>query len=244
MRIIVDTMERARADGPSSEAFESIAIFAHECRTPLGAIRNAVGVLQCTAHLSRAADDARMLISRQVDQLSALIEDLIDLASITHGRLALRKERVDIVTVIQTAAQTCAPFLAAAGRTFSQHLPTHSVYATADSIRLCQVIINLLDNAAKYTEKFGRVELTLESRTEDIVLCVSDNGIGIAAEALPYVFDLWARAGSSSQKSPSGLGIGLALVKRIVELHGGTVHATSEGVGKGTTIVVQLPKSG
>jgi len=225
----------------SSISVEPWAVLAHELRNPIGAIRNAVALMECAGQLPGAMEQARRLIARQVSQLSVLVEDLLDFASFTRGTLSLRREWIDVVPEVEAAVESCNWAIVGCGHTLRVDIPDASLYAYIDGPRLRQIIVNLLDNACKYSPAFGQIRVTLE-RVEDFAVCVvQDNGVGIAAEQIPYVFDLFTRYDSNVVSSPRGLGIGLALVREIVELHGGDVQARSGGVGCGSAFIVRLP---
>ncbi|HEY6923748.1 MAG TPA: HAMP domain-containing sensor histidine kinase [Steroidobacteraceae bacterium] len=218
---------------------EPLAVLAHELRNPIGAIRNAVALMESAGQLPRALDQARRLIARQAGQLSVLVEDLLDLASFSRGTLCLRREWIDVVPEVEAGIESCAWALTGCGHTLCVDVPHASLYAYVDGPRLRQIVANLLDNACKYTPAFGRIRLTLQ-RVGDFVLCiVEDNGVGIASDRLPYVFDLFTRLDSDTANR--GLGVGLALVREIAQLHGGEVRVHSAGTGCGSTFIVQLP---
>lgn len=222
---------------------EPLAVLAHELRNPIGAIRNAVILMESAGRLPGAMDQARRLIARQAGQLSVLVEDLLDLASFARGTLSLRRQWMDIVEEVEAAVESCAWALTGAGHSLCVDLPNAPLFAYIDGARLRQVITNLLDNACKYTPNFGRVRLTVERVEDDAVFCVEDNGVGIASDRLPYVFDLFVRSEGGLEASARGLGVGLALVRKIAELHGGEALATSRGLGCGSIFVVRWPLS-
>jgi PAS domain S-box-containing protein len=220
---------------------EFLAMLAHELRNPLAPIRNAVEIFRAkgleTSELRWGAD----VIDRQVHQMTRLVDDLLDVSRITRGKIALRTERVDLGTVIQTAIEGSRPVLNKWGHQLSVSFPAEPVYLDGDATRLSQIIANLLNNAAKYTDIGGRISLKVETTAEHAVVSVKDNGIGIPPDALPQIFDLFAQVNQALERSEGGLGIGLTLVRRLVELHGGTVEALSDGPGKGSEFVVRLP---
>ncbi|MGH7694495.1 MAG: ATP-binding protein [Gemmatimonadaceae bacterium] len=220
---------------------EFLATLAHELRNPLAPIRNALHIMQLAEHDAAAVEQARTMMERQLRQMVRLIDDLLDVSRITRGKLDLRKERVELAAVIGNAVDTTRPLIEAAGHSLTVSLPPEPVYLDADPMRLAQVFSNLLNNAAKYTDRGGRLWLTATQDDKDIVITVRDTGIGIPAEALPTVFDMFAQVDRSLEKSQGGLGIGLTLVKRLVELHGGTVEVCSDGPGKGSEFIARLP---
>lgn len=220
---------------------EFLATLAHELRNPLAPIRNALHIMQLADDDSAAIGQARTMMERQLKQMVRLIDDLLDVSRITRGKLDLRKERVELAAVIGNAVDTTRPLIEAAGHSLTVTVPPYPVYLDADPMRLAQVFSNLLNNAAKYTDRGGRLWLTASQDGSDIVIAVRDSGIGIPADSLSTVFEMFAQVDRSLEKSQGGLGIGLTLVKRLVELHGGTVEARSDGPGKGSEFIARLP---
>ena len=172
-----------------------------------------------------------------------LVDDLLDVSRVMRGKIELRRERVELATVVARAVETVQPLVDAQGHELSVRLPPESLPLDADPVRLAQVVGNLLTNAAKYTEPGGRIWLTAERDGDEAVLRVRDNGIGIAPDMLPRIFELFVQVDHASTKAQGGLGIGLTLVKNLVEMHNGTVEARSDGLGKGSEFVVRLPLS-
>lgn len=222
-------------------AVEPLAVLAHELRNPIGAIRNAVMVMETAWNLPGAMEHARRLIARQAGQLAVLVDDLMDLASFARGTLRLHREWVDIIQEVEVAVESCGWALGAAGQALSVDIPDGQFHAYVDRVRLRQIITNLLDNACKYTPAFGRIRICVERDENRVVLGVNDNGVGIAKEDLPYVFDLFSRTDNARETPIRGLGVGLTLVRELAELHGGDVRAMSDGAGCGSTFVVRLP---
>ena len=221
---------------------EFLATLAHELRNPLAPIRNALEIMRVTGvDAATVQQAARTMIERQLGQMVRLIDDLLDVSRITRGRLSLRKERAELASIIRSAIDTSRPLIDASGHTLVIELPEEVVPLDADPIRLAQVFSNLLNNAARYMERGGRIWLTAEVRGVEVVVTVRDTGIGIAADALPTIFDMFTQVDESRSQSQGGLGIGLTLVKQLVELHGGRVEAYSEGLGKGTQFTARLP---
>ena len=183
------------------------------------------------------------MMERQVHHLVRLVDDLLDVSRVMRGKIELRRERVELATVVARAVETVQPLMDAQGHQLSVRLPPESLLLDADPVRLAQVVGNLLTNAAKYTEPNGRIWLTAERDGDEAVLRVRDNGIGIAPDMLPRIFELFVQVDHASTKAQGGLGIGLTLVKNLVEMHNGTVEAHSEGLGKGSEFVVRLPIS-
>ncbi len=243
--IAEDITEKKQAEEAMKEADrrkdQFLATLAHELRNPLAPLRNAVQVLQCAKGNDALTDQAHSMIERQVGHMVRLIDDLLDISRITKGKLQLRKERLELASVIRTAQEASLPFLKAAGHDFIVTLPDEPIYLDADPVRLAQVLSNLLNNAAKYTEKGGRIQLTVQRQAQKAVIAVRDSGIGIAAENLPQLFEAFSQIVPTSERSQGGLGVGLSLVKGLVELHGGNVEAQSDGIGKGSEFIVRLP---
>ncbi len=220
---------------------EFLATLAHELRNPLAPIRNALHILKEGGANPTETADVREMMERQVQHLVRLVDDLLDVSRVMRGKVELRKEPLDLGTAVARAVETARPLLDARGHRLEVSLPPEPVQLEADPVRVAQVVANLLNNAAKYTEKPGLIRLTAERDGGDVVLRVRDTGIGIAPELLLKVFDLFTQADHSLGRSQGGLGIGLTLVRSLVELHGGTVEARSEGLGKGSEFIVRLP---
>ncbi|HJX29189.1 MAG TPA: ATP-binding protein [Thermoanaerobaculia bacterium] len=220
---------------------EFLAMLAHELRNPLAPIRNAVEVIRHLGLSDPQLDRMSDVIERQTRQLTRMVDDLLDVARISQGKIALRKEKIDLLTIVGRAVETSRPLIDAGGHRLSVALPADSPRLEGDVSRLAQVLSNLLNNAAKYTEPGGNIWLTAEWQDGDILLRVKDDGIGIPTEVLPRVFELFAQADRGLDRAQGGLGIGLTLVKSIVEMHGGTVSAFSQGPGQGSEFSVRLP---
>ncbi len=219
---------------------EFLALLAHELRNPLAPIRNAVEIIRLSTEQA-ALDHARILIERQLGHMVRLVDDLMDVSRISRNKLELRKERVDLSSVVHSVVESIRPLFEQMGHHFTVSLPPQPVIIEADLGRLAQVFINLLNNSAKYTERGGHIRLSVEQHGSDVVVAVADNGVGIPADKLPTVFDLFSQVEGSLSHSQGGLGIGLSLVKRLVEMHDGSVEAESSGLGKGSTFSVRLP---
>ncbi len=222
---------------------EFLATLAHELRNPLAPIRNALQILKMPRVDAQTVERSRDMMERQVHHLVRLVDDLLDVSRVMRGKIELRKERVELATVVARAVETVQPLVDAQGHQLSVRLPSDSLPIDADPVRLAQVVGNLLTNAAKYTEPNGRIGLTAEREGDLAVLRVRDNGIGIAPQMLPRIFELFVQADHATTKAQGGLGIGLTLVKNLVEMHNGTVEARSEGLGRGSEFVVRLPLS-
>jgi PAS domain S-box-containing protein len=220
---------------------EFIATLAHELRNPLAPIRTSIELLNRAGDDRALAERAQATMSRQVAQMVRLIDDLLDVSRITHDKLELKKEVVDLRTVVEHALDTCRPLVDAAHQELSVRLPSEPVKLSADPARLAQILGNLLTNASKYTSAEGRIWFTAERQNGEVVLRVKDSGIGIRRDMLPRVFDMFTRLPDADGKPGGGLGIGLALVKRLVEMHDGQVSAHSEGPGRGSEFCVRLP---
>ncbi|HEX7794204.1 MAG TPA: PAS domain S-box protein [Vicinamibacterales bacterium] len=220
---------------------EFLALLAHELRNPLAPISNTVRALRRGVIDKETVRSASELLQRQVGQMSRLVDDLLDMSRISSGKIELRKDRIELAPVVAQAVEAARPQFRKLNHELTVALPPQPVYVNADRARLTQVIANLLNNAAKYTDAGGRVWLTMEHQGSEAVIRVRDTGIGIAAGQLPRVFDMFAQADTSLERSRDGLGIGLTLVKTFVELHGGTVEARSAGLGRGSEFIIRLP---
>jgi PAS domain S-box-containing protein len=220
---------------------EFLAMLAHELRNPLAPIRNAVQALKIIGPPDPQTQKLRDMIDRQVTHMSRLVDDLLDVSRITRNKIELRKERLELMTAVVRAVETSRPMIDARKHRLTVSLPPDPAPVEGDLTRLSQVISNLLDNAAKYTEEGGNISLTSEKSGSRVVIRVKDDGMGIPSHILPHVFDLFTQADRSLDRSQGGLGIGLTLVRRLVELHGGSVEAHSAGPGKGSEFVIYLP---
>jgi signal transduction histidine kinase/DNA-binding response OmpR family regulator len=223
---------------------EFLAMLAHELRNPLAPIRNAVHLLRQPGAGREHLDWAGEVIDRQVRQLVRLVDDLLDVSRITRGSITLQPDWVSLAAVVGSAVETSRPLIDARKQTLTVTLPSEPVQLHADPARLAQVLANLLNNAAKYTPEGGRVTLTAERDGGDMVFRVRDTGMGIPAEMLTSIFDLFTQVERALDRAQGGLGIGLTLVRRLVEMHGGSVRASSEGADKGSEFVVRLPVGG
>jgi signal transduction histidine kinase len=221
---------------------EFLAMLAHELRNPLAPIRTSVQLMQIDGLPAAQHERARDIIKRQVDHMVRLIDDLLDVSRISRGQITLKRENVGLNAVVARAVETARPFVEEFGHTLDVELPAASVRLLGDETRLAQVVGNLLHNAAKYTEPGGRIVLSaLDDGKGNVAISVRDNGIGIAEEDMPKLFELFSQINAGPEHPRRGLGIGLALVRRLVEMHGGSVRASSEGRGKGCEVVVTLP---
>lgn len=239
----IDVSARKRAEQALREADrrkdEFLAVLGHELRSPLAPLRNAVEILRLAGDRRAVAEQARATIERQVIHMGRLVDDLLDVARIARGVIELKRERVDIAEVVQTAIGTVRPQVDAARHDLTVSLS--ELWLRADPVRLAQVIANLLNNAVKYTPPGGQIAVSTERRGNEAVVRIKDSGVGIPPEKLHEIFEMFAQVKGSVGQSQGGLGIGLTLVKRLVELHGGRVEAHSEGVSRGSEFVVVLP---
>jgi signal transduction histidine kinase/CheY-like chemotaxis protein len=244
-RQAADLLERMIAEDDLRESDrrkeEFLATLAHELRNPLAPILNAVQYLNLVAPVAPDVRWAREVIVRQTTHLTRLVDDLLDLSRINHDHLELKKELVDLARVVHTAVETTQPFVAHRGHSVSVVLPAERVMVDADPMRLSQVVANLINNAAKFSARGERIEVVVETCGTMVRVRVRDYGIGIEASELSSIFDLFKRVHSSLGHDEEGLGIGLTLVKRLVEMHGGTVSASSAGLGFGSEFTVELP---
>ena len=219
---------------------EFLAMLSHELRNPLAPILNAVQLLRLQQDQSGLQKQVCAIVERQVGQLVHLVDDLLEVSRISTGRIHLHREQVDFRAVVECGVETVRPLIEQRRHVLALHLPPSPIWIDGDSTRLEQVVVNLLNNAAKYTEERGHIWLRLQQEGTEAVLQVRDSGVGIAPELMPRIFDLFTQAERSLARSQGGLGIGLCLVQRIVEMHGGKVEAYSS-VGQGSEFVVRLP---
>jgi CheY-like chemotaxis protein len=220
---------------------EFLALLAHELRNPLAPLRNGLHVMRLAEDDPGTIAQAREMMERQLAHMVRLIDDLLDVSRINRNKMELRRSRVLLADVISSAVEIARPMIDAAGHELAVSLPPEPVYLDADLTRLAQVFGNLLTNSAKYTRPGGHIRLAAERRGRDVVVSVRDDGIGIPAASLRSIFDMFSQVDRSMERTAGGLGIGLALVKGLTEMHGGTVTAESAGVGQGSTFTVRLP---
>lgn len=241
----IDITDRIRAEEALRDADrrkdEFLATLAHELRNPLAPISNAVQMLTLRPPGDPDVAAAYAIIDRQVRQMVRIIDDLLDVSRITSGRLQLRKERVELADMIRAAVETSRPTVDASRHRLTVALPGDPVYVDGDLTRLGQAFSNLLNNSAKYAEPGGRIEIEARCTAAQVEIAVRDEGIGISPEVLPYVFEMFRQGDRSLERSQGGLGVGLTLVRRVVELHGGSVEAHSAGAGQGSEFIVRLP---
>ena len=220
---------------------EFLAMLSHELRNPLAPMNNAAQLLPRLVRDEPQARQAVEIVQRQVKHMTRLVEDLLDVSRITLGKVTLRKKEADVAQILRAGIELTRPLIDEKRHEMTITLPVEPLVVVGDPARLAQVVGNLLNNAAKYTEEGGTIALSAERQAEQVVIKVKDNGIGIAAELLPHVFDLFTQAERTLDRSQGGLGIGLALVKSLVTMHGGSVEANSDGPGAGSELVVRLP---
>jgi signal transduction histidine kinase len=221
---------------------EFLATLAHELRNPLAPIRQAALISKAPTATDAQKRWSHDVIDRQVQHMSLLLDDLLDISRVTRGTLALRMQSTELATVIESAVETARPTIDTKRHVLSVDIPAAPVHFTADPLRVAQVLSNLLTNAAKYTDPEGEIRITACCVGEDVVICVVDSGIGISAATLPRVFNMFSQVHSNTDRSEGGLGIGLSLAKGLIELHGGTIEASSAGLGCGSEFTVRLPR--
>jgi signal transduction histidine kinase len=222
---------------------EFLAMLAHELRNPLAPIRTAVDLLKIQNSLDPAIEKARDVIDRQLRQITRMVDDLLDLSRITRGQVQLRLERVELANVVACALETSRPLITARNHELTVAVAKQPIWLSGDAARLAQVLSNLINNAAKYTEPGGHIWVEADREEDEAVLRVRDTGSGIAPNLLPKIFDLFVQADRTLDRSQGGLGIGLTLVRHLVEMHGGRVKASSPGTEMGSEFVVYLPLS-
>lgn len=235
-----ELMEDLRRSDTAKDVF--LATLAHELRNPLAPIVNSLELLSRSQDPSAALAQVLPVIQRQTGQLGRLVDDLLDLARITSGKIELRREELDVRDVLRTAVESCQPLIDRCRHTLAVEFSGEPAWVSGDPVRIAQIFSNLLNNAAKYTPPGGRIELRMSGSAEEVRVVVSDNGQGMSAEFLPRTFDLFTQGSDASQPSHQGLGIGLYLVRGLVEMHGGSVTASSDGPGKGSRFTVTLPR--
>jgi signal transduction histidine kinase len=220
---------------------EFLATLSHELRNPLAPIRNALELIRRAGHDATMTDHALAIMERQVHQLVRLTDDLLDVSRITRNKIELRHDWIDLRSVVRSAIETVEPLSTAAGHLLTVELPQFPLWLYADFTRLAQAFGNLLNNAVKYTDRGGRIFVSAAIEADQAMVTVTDTGIGIDPDLLPSIFDMFVQIDHGSSRARSGLGIGLALTKRLVELHDGQIVATSGGAGAGATFIVRLP---
>ena len=245
VNVLFDITERARAEEALKETDrarnEFLAVLSHELRNPLAAIPFAIEMLRPAVANSPESQSALDVIERQTQQVAKLVDDLVDLARLSVNRLKLSPERVDLTDTLRSVEKATQPVVDAAGQTLMVGLPSEPVIVYGDVTRLKQVITNILQNAIKYNTQHGRIWLTLDKQDKDAVIKIKDTGIGISDTMLERIFDIFQQEKPGMSRSKAGLGIGLSVAKRLVDLHQGNIVARSEGPGKGAEFEVRLP---
>ncbi|HEV3143684.1 MAG TPA: PAS domain S-box protein [Gemmataceae bacterium] len=243
--VVLDVTERKQMEEALHDADrrknEFLATLAHELRNPLAPIRNGLELLRLTEGGSADFEAARGMMERQLTQLVRLVDDLLDVSRITRGKVELHTERINLAHVLQHAIETSRPLVQTEHHHLSVTLPPAAVFVSADFVRLAQVFSNLLNNAAKFTPEGGHITLSAERRGGEVIVAVKDNGIGVAAEHVPRLFEMFSQVAPAAERNQGGLGIGLTLAKGLVELHGGSIEARSPGPGQGAEFIVRLP---
>lgn len=243
-KVTRDMTERKRIEAlelAERQMFEFLAMLSHELRNPLAPISNAVYMLQLKPIDDPEIKWIRDVIDRQVSQLTRLVDDLLEVSRVTSGRIRLQTKKLDIASVMTAAIETSRPLIDSRRHALEISLPSEPTVVEGDPTRLGQVLVNLLNNAAKYTPEHGRIVVTVRHEGVNVAIRVCDNGAGIPPAFLPKIFDLFAQGERTLDRSEGGLGIGLTLVRRLVEMHGGTIEARSHGVGLGSEFTVRLP---
>jgi signal transduction histidine kinase len=223
---------------------EFLATLAHELRNPLAPIRNALEILRMPESNPAMREKARQMMERQLAQMVRLVDDLLDVSRITTGKLGIRKSVVEVQAAVRDAIDTVRPFVESRNHQLEVQLPSQPISVEGDRTRMAQVFANLLHNAAKYTEPGGYITLSLAREGDEAVVRVRDNGLGLAPESLVAIFDMFVQVDRSLERAQAGLGVGLTLSRQLVTLHGGTLAARSDGIGKGSEFTVRLPLAG
>ncbi len=244
-KVVARTEELAAANAALKQADqrkdEFLATLAHELRNPLAPIRNALEIIRLAADDPSTVERARQMMERQTHQLVRLIDDLLDVSRINRDKLTLQCEVLPIREIIESALEATRPLIEKSQLKLKVDIPPEPIRVRADRVRMAQIFSNLLNNSAKYTPPGGTVILKVRQESAQVVVCIQDTGVGIPTEMLPAIFELFTQVDRSLNRSQGGLGIGLSLVKKLVEMHGGTVEAHSEGIDRGTTMLVSLP---
>lgn len=241
-RLLEETRQKAQALREADRRKdEFLATLAHELRNPLAPLGNGLQLMRVAANDAEAIAKAREMMERQLTHMVRLVDDLLDISRVTTGKVRLKVQRIDLRIAIESAIESTRPAIEAGGHSLIVSMPDRALWLEADPTRISQVVGNLLTNAGKYTPAGGRIEVSVVPKGNRVSISVSDTGIGIPVEMLPKVFDLFIQVGQGIERSQGGLGIGLSLVKKLVELHGGSVVAESEGNGRGSTFTVELP---
>jgi len=245
--VVTDITERKHVEESLHELDrrknEFLATLAHELRNPLAPVLNATQIMRFAGPASPEVEYARDVIERQLQHMTRLIDDLLDVSRISRNKIELRRENVVLARILQGAVETSRPLIDSSSHQLSVTLPNEPLHLSADVTRLAQVFSNLLTNAAKYTPRGGRISMSAERRANDVFVTVKDNGVGIPRHMLDRIFDMFTQVDRSLESAHSGLGIGLTLARRLVEMHDGSIEAHSDGIGCGSEFVVRLPIS-
>ena len=241
--VAIDALKRSQQEVKEAgrRKDEFLAMLAHELRTPLAPIRNALYILERRGGDAETSTRAIDMLQRQVGQVVRLVDDLLDVSRISQGKITLQRERIDLASILNHAVEAAQPYSQNANQKLTVTLPPQPIYLNADPTRLVQIVGNLLNNACKFTGTGGAIRLAAERECTQLVIRVQDSGIGIAADQLPHIFEMFMQVDTSLARTRGGLGLGLALARRLVEMHGGTIEAHSEGLGRGAEFVVRLP---
>jgi PAS domain S-box-containing protein len=244
-KVARDVTDRKKADAALRDADrrkdEFLAVLAHELRNPLAPIRNSLHILRLNGHQDPSIDHLGEVMERQVNHMVRLVDDLLEVSRITRGKIELRMQPIEAAAIVRSAVETSRPVIDAAGHQLSLAIPSEPLILIGDPVRLNQVLANLLNNAAKYTERGGQISLFVRREGKHVAFCVRDTGVGIPAEMLARIFEMFMQVDRDANRSHGGLGIGLTLSKGLVEMHGGTLEARSDGAGHGSEFVVRLP---
>src|SRR6266850_1936638 len=247
VNICVDLTEQKRAERMLREADrrkdEFLASLSHELRNPLVPLRNALDELRRSGNDPLVAGRAYAIMERQLFHLVRLTDDLLDVSRMTRNKIELRSERIDLRLVLQSAIETTQPLIAVAGHILTVDIPREALWVYVDFTRLAQAVSNLMNNAVKYTPRGGRITLRAAEEDDEVTITVSDTGVGIAPWVLPHIFEMFMQAEDPTGQPRDGLGIGLTLARRLIELHEGRIEAMSEGPDSGATFVIRLPRA-
>ncbi len=232
---------QARLEEADRQKNQFLAVLSHELRNPLAPLLNAMDIMRIAGSDPTATQSAREMMARQLHQLVQLVNDLLDVSRISTGKMVLKKERAALAGIVQTALEAAAPLIELRGHRLNVDLPHEPVWLMADATRLAQVFVNLLNNAAKFTDPGGEISFRAARQDGRLIVTVTDNGLGISAGMLPVIFDMFAQADRSLERAHAGLGVGLSLARYLVDVHGGSITVNSDGAGRGSTFTVTLP---